>query len=109
MNFKKHNGFSMVEAMVAALVLSISVLGAFATISSQKAPAAQSDQRVLAALAAKKFLEDLRGKVNATDYQNNTGELSTNVHPPVVVGAYTFTYTVTAVGNARKVDLTVSW
>lgn len=107
----RHNqsGFSIVEALVAAVILSISVVGVFATMSSQKAPAAQADRRVLAAQAAKQFLEDLRSKVNATDYTNNTGPLSTNAHAPVVVGIYTFNYTVTAVGNARKVDVTVTF
>ncbi len=103
------HGFSMVEAMVAALILSIGVVGVFAAMSSQKAPVAQSDQRVLAALAAKQFLEGLRSKVNAVDYQANTGVLSIGPHGPTVVGIYTFNYTVTAAGNARKVDLTVTF
>ena len=99
----------MVEAIVAALILSVSVVGVFAAMSSQKAPTAQADRRVLAAQAAKQFLEDLRSKVNAVDYQADTGLLSIGVHGPTVVGIYTFNYTVTAAGNARKVDLTVTF
>ena len=117
MNIRKNQyGFSIVEAMVAALILSISVVGVFATLSSQKAPAAAADKRVLAALAAKQFLEDLRSKVNAVDYNNNTGPLALGpggipqAYGPITWGGlYTINYTVSAAGNARKVDLSISW
>ena len=106
-------GFSIVEAMVAAVILSVSVVGVFATLSSQKAPAAQADQRVLAAQAAKQFLEELRSKVNASDYINDTGLLATGGHDMYAIcpGAtcYDIHYTVTLDGNARKVDLNITW
>lgn len=108
-------GFSIVEAMVAAVILSISVVGVFATMSSQKAPAAEADKRVLVAQAAKQFLEELRSKVNAVDYENNTGPLAVGpgstplAHGPYPCGVYSCSYIVTPVGNARKVDLTITY
>ena len=97
----------MVEALIAAVILSISVVGVLATMSSQKTPSADADKKVLAAMAAKQFLEGLRGSVDATTY--STGSLSLGLHSNVNVGAYRFDYLVTAAGNARKVDLNVTW
>ena len=97
----------MVEALIAAVILSISVVGVLATLSSQKAPTVESDKKVQAAMAAKQFLEGLRSKVDATTY--STGDLSLGLHSGVTVGAYTVAYNVTAAGNARKVDLNITW
>jgi len=107
MKLKKHNAFSMVEALIAAVILSISVVGVMATMNAQKAPAVESDERVLAALAAKQFLEGLRGKVDASTYA--TGDLALGLHEDVVVGSYLVDYYVSAAGNARKVDLNITW
>ncbi len=107
MNFKNKNAFSMVEALIAAVILSISIVGVLSTMSSQKAPSADSDKKVQAALAAKQFMEGLRSKVDATNY--STGELSIGMHSGVSLGTYTVDYFVTASGNARKVDLNITW
>lgn len=97
----------MVEALVAAVILSISVVGVLSTMSAQKVPAQESDEKVLAAMAAKQFLESLRGKVDATTY--TTGDLSLGMHDGVGLGIYTVNYFVTAAGSARKVDLNIAW
>ena len=97
----------MVEALIAAVILSISVVGVLATMSSQKAPTADSDKKVQAAMAAKQFLEGLRSKVDATTY--STGNLSLGLHSGVGLGTYTVDYLVTAAGNARKVELNITW
>ena len=111
MNIRNQQAFSIVEALVASLILTISVVGVFATMSAQKAPTASADKRVQAALAGKQFLEDLRSKVDATTYNQSGGPFdpATNPHGPFVVNGYTINYNVTAVGNARKVDLSVTW
>ena len=97
----------MVEALIAAVILSISVIGVLATMSSQKTPTVESDKKVQAAMAAKQFMESLRSKVDATTYE--TGDLALGVHANVVYGAYTMDYLVASSGSARKVDLNVSW
>ncbi|MBL8012628.1 MAG: prepilin-type N-terminal cleavage/methylation domain-containing protein [Candidatus Omnitrophica bacterium] len=102
-----NRAFSMVEVMIAAVILSISVIGVMATMSAQKEPALESDERVQAALAAKQFLEGLRGKVDATTY--NTGDLSLGLHSDVSLGSYTVNYLVSPDGNARKVEMNISW
>ena len=98
----------MVEALIAAVILSISVIGVLATMSSQKTPTVESDKKVQAAMAAKQFMESLRSKVDATTTYD-TGDLSLGMHANVVYGAYTMDYLVTSSGSARKVDLNVSW
>jgi Tfp pilus assembly protein PilV len=107
MNPKNKYAFSMVEALIASVILSISVVGVLATMSSQKAPSVESDKKVQAAMAAKQFLEGLRSKVDATTYA--TGELSLGLHSGVAFGTYTVDYHVTAAGSARKVDLNITW
>ena len=107
MNYRTKSAFSLVEALIAAVILSISIVGVLSTMSSQKAPSVQSERKVQAAMAAKQFLQGLRSKVDATPYA--TGELSVGLHSGVVVGTYTVDYNVTAAGNARKVDLNITW
>lgn len=97
----------MVEALIAAVILSISVVGVLATMSSQKAPTIESDRKVQAAMAAKQFMESLRSKVDATTYE--TGDLSLGLHANVVFDIYTVDYLVTSSGSARKVDLNITW
>ena len=119
MNVHNRNGFSLVETIVASLILSIGVVGFFSIMSSQKAPTAEADKRVVAALIAKQFLEDLRSKVNAADYINHTGDLSDdplqNPHVsvlPVNGVKYIITYNVSrdrAADGAQKVDLNITW
>ena len=113
MNVRGQNGFSIVETVIAALVLSIGVVGVFSVMSTQKAPTTQTDQRVKAALTAKQFLENLRSKVNAVDYYNGpngVGALSIGTHGPVGLATYTVNYNVTSDPNgARKVDLNITW
>jgi Tfp pilus assembly protein PilV len=101
------SGFSMMEALVGAMIFAIGVLGVFATMSAQKVPSAQADKRVMAALTAKQFLEGLRSKVDAGTY--DSGALSLGTHAPVSLGTYTINYYVNAVGRARKVDLNITW
>lgn len=107
MKIQNHTAFSMVEALVAAVILSISVVGVLSTMSAQKAPSQESDEKVLAAMAAKQYLESLRGRVDATTY--STGDLSLGMHTGVSLGTYTVNYLVTASGSARKVDLNIAW
>jgi prepilin-type N-terminal cleavage/methylation domain-containing protein len=104
-----NKGFSMMEALVAAMIFSIGVVGVYATMSSQNEPSMESDERVKAAFAGKRFLETLRGKVDAQTY--STGDLSIGTHNPVSVGTYTFSYVVSNPGGsgARHVDLTITW
>lgn len=97
----------MVEALIAAVILSISVVGVLSIISAQKVPAQESDEKVLAAMAAKQYLESLRGKVDATTY--STGDLALGMHSGIIYGVYTINYMVTAAGVARKVDLNIAW
>jgi Tfp pilus assembly protein PilV len=103
---RNSSGFSMMEALVASMVFAIGVVGVFTTMSAQKVPSAQADKRVMAAQAAKRFLEGLRGRVDAATY--DSGALAVGNYT-VSLGTYTVNYTVTPAGTARKVDLNITW
>ena len=119
-NFKhKQNsqkGFTMVEAVVAALIFAAVVVGIFSTTAALKKPAVNSDKKLTAAYLGKQVLEDLRSKVDQRDW--DTGALKVGgpyTLPPIVNPTYgvtyTVTYTVSAVpgSSARQVDLKVQW
>ena len=111
---KKISGFSLVEAVVAAVIFSITVVGVFASLAAIQQPAANSGQSLNAALCGQQVLENLRSKVDARDWDTG-GALATGSHTPLTpsqCSSFTFTYDVTApvaVNGARKVDLTVTW
>ena len=110
-------GFTMVEAVVAALIFAAVVVGIFSTTAALKKPAIGSDKKLTAAYYGKQILEDLRSKVDQRDWDLAAGSLSLGPHPPVTMFnptygvTYTVTYTVTAVpgSTARQVALTVQW
>ena len=118
-NFKhKQNsqkGFTMVEAVVAALVFAAVVVGIFSTTAALKKPAVVSDKKLTAAYYGKQILEDLRSKVDQRDW--NSGQLNLGVHGPVTINnptynvTYSVTYTVNTIpgSSARQVFLKVQW
>lgn len=105
-------GFTLVEVVVAAVIFTIAVTGVFASLASLKKPVVTNDKALEAAYCGQQFLEGLRAAVDARDW--STGKLAPAVgvtgSPCVINGTtYTVTYTITAVGNARKATVTVSW
>lgn len=113
----KHSGFTLVEVIVAAMIFSILAAGLYASMSSLRQPAAVTTKKITAALIGQQILEDLRSKVDASNW--NSGELSLSPPPHAmtpVVGpdgiTYTPVYTVEDDPNgsgARKVTITVTW
>ena len=115
---KKQHGFSLVEAIIAAVIFAIATAGIFSTLIVLRKPAAESDERIGAAYFAQQILEDLRAYVSANGW--DTGPLSVGVHsgsgPITLTGSgpygvlYTAQYTVTQDANgARKVQVSVTW
>ena len=109
-------GFTLVEAVVAALVFAAVAVGIFATTSALKTPAVRTDKKLIAAFYAKQILEDLRAKVDQRDW--DTGPLrvgfttTQTITNPTNNVTYTLTYVVTSMlpaSNARKVVVTVAW
>ena len=108
-------GFTMVEAVVAALVFAAVVVGIFSTTAALKKPAVVSDKKLTAAYYGKQILEDLRSKVDQRDW--DSGQLGVGVHGPLTINnptynvTYSVNYTVNAIpgSSGRQVFLTVQW
>ena len=115
---KKNRGFTIVEIIISSLIFSITAVGIFATLAAVRKPSAESQRRVTAAYFGKQVLDDLRSKIDATNWQAGSGGPldPTITHPPYtsfIDGvSYTGTYTVeTDPGGslARKISLAVTW
>ena len=113
-------GFSIAEALVAAMVFSIAAVGVFSTISSIQKPTVNTDRSLQAAYIGQQVLEGLRSQVNGTTW-NTTGGLALgpggaprtyDCSPAAPINNITYqcTYTVTqAASGARSVTANVTW
>ena len=120
-NLKYHksseDAFTLVEAVVAALVFAAVAVGLFATSSALKKPSVLTDKRLTAAFYGKQILEDLRAKVDQRDWNNSSGPLwqgdhvTQPIYNPTYNVSYSISYTVSNIvgSSARKVDVTVTW
>jgi Tfp pilus assembly protein PilV len=70
MRIKKLNntGFSLLEILLAAIILVISVAGIFATLNAVRTPVVNKESSLSAALFGKQVLETLRTQVNAQSF-----------------------------------------
>ncbi len=103
-------GFSIAEAVIAAMVFVIAVTGILATISNIKKPSARTDRSLTAAYVSQKVLEDMRNEVDAETW--NTGPLSAGPNPrscPNGVANCTYSVDEDPVSHARAVTVNVTW
>lgn len=105
----RRGGFSIAEAVIAAVVFVIAVTGVLATISNIKKPSARTDRSLEAAYVGQKVLEDLRNEVDAGTW--DTGPLSVGPTRPCPNGIVNCTYSVDEdpVSRARAVTVNVTW
>lgn len=59
------SGFTLLEVLLAAIIFVVSVAGIFATLSAVRAPIANKENALVAAVFGKKVLETLRTQVSA--------------------------------------------
>ena len=114
----RQHGFTITEALVAAVIFSIATAGIFATISALKKPSVKTDKSLEAAYIGQRVLEDLRSGVDANPnsaWNDSTNPKTLTAGGPYncpaadVTPSYTCTYTVTQQPNgAREVDVHVS-
>jgi Tfp pilus assembly protein PilV len=110
-----HNGFTLVEVVVAGLIFAIAVSGVFASIASvQNQSNTGSEESLGAALCGQEFLEGLRAKVDNRDWDSSQLALTPLVATTACTQngtAYTRQYKVEAVPGslARKVTVIVTW
>ncbi len=83
----KKSAFSLVEALVAAVIFSIVVVGVFVSLSSLKKSNFEVDASYAAARCLQQFLEGFRAKVDARDY--DTGKLRAGRHTTTMSSAWT--------------------
>lgn len=110
----RRGGFSITEAVIAAVVFVIAVTGVLATIGNIKKSSARTDRSLTAAYVGQQVLEAMRANVDAGTWNNPASPLSLGVHngsKPVNGVTYTYTYTVAQdpVSKARRVTITVNW
>ncbi len=111
----RRGGFSIAEAVIAAIVFVIAVTGVLATIGNIKKPSARTDRSLTAAYVGQQVLEAMRTNVDAGTWDDPGSPLSLlGTHSgskPVNGVTYTYTYTVVQdpISKARRVTITVNW
>ena len=110
-------GFTVVEVIVATIVFTIAAAGIFAMTSGlRKSAVTDSKEDINAAFIGKRVLEDLRTKVDATNWNQAGGPLdpATNPHAAntIVVDGKTYTPTYNVIQEAdggRRVTINITW
>ena len=111
----KETAFSLVEAVVAGVIVSIAATGVLVSLSTVPKPiAASTDKSLGAAYCGQRFLESLRAGVDARDF--SSGKLALTSSPVTIQDycaynntKYSITYEITQADTARKAKVTVSW
>ncbi len=111
---RRKSGFSIAEAVIAAMVFVIAATGVFATIGNIKKPSARTDRSLTAAYVGQQVLEDMRTNVDAGTWDDPGSPLSLGAHngSKSVNGVdYPYSYNVVQdpVSKARQVNITVNW
>ena len=110
---KNLQGFTLLEAFLAAFIFIISVAAIFVTMTALRKPAVNNEQGVKAALMLRDVLEELRAKVDSRE--GGLGALQAGNHPlpPITQDGivYTLSYfvTVDAVTGVRSVTATANY
>ncbi|NLE65093.1 MAG: hypothetical protein GX606_04165 [Elusimicrobia bacterium] len=110
------NAFTMIEVIVAAVIVLSTVMVVFATIANTRKPAYDSDMKLKAAVTGRKVLDELRGRVDKEMWEDAAGAWTEGEHQIVdVLGALPDgitggTYTVTNDGvKGKEVTVTVTY
>jgi prepilin-type N-terminal cleavage/methylation domain-containing protein len=131
-NILEKSGFSIIEVIISAVIFSIVAAGLFATVSSLRIPATESQEAVTAALIGNQILEELANEVDKGDWDkvsnglyadpvnNSTTTDLAKIHVGDTLGGYCFSpkrkvskdidlNTGTLLTSGRLVELTISW
>ena len=111
--FLNRSAFSLVEAMVAGVIFTITAAGVFASLAAVQKPAVTNDKSLGAAYCGQKFFESLRANVDVRDWA--TGKLKPgggSVTCDQNGVTYTVNYTIVDMlpsSTARQARITISW
>ncbi len=110
-NKPHQKAFSMVEVVVAAIVLTTTIAVVFGTIMASRKPMVQADKNVRASIFAKKAMAQLRGQVDANTWDQAGSNMIEGTYTNFLIDdGFTASYTVTnGVDGVRKVDMKISW
>lgn len=119
------NGFSLVEVLVAALILSVAASGLFASFIAAQKYVIRSRHRLTAANAARMVLEDFKNHVDQNTWDDPVKNplacatypcTKTYVLPPEFIGTpfnWRASYVITPIDvggiTMRRVDVTIHW
>ncbi len=101
MNVRKRKSFSLLEVLIGAVIIAISLGGLLAVFVGSRKYIRQSQKRLGAFNVARQVLDDLRGSVAASSWKSTTGS-------PLVPGAYPNYKTVNMEGIAYTVDYEIA-
>ncbi len=104
--------FSMVEVVVAAVVLATTIAVVFGTIMASRKPMVQADKNVRASIFAKKVMAHLRGQVDANTWDAAGSELNPDGawHASLNEDGFQANYKViTDPSGTRKVEIKINW
>ena len=101
---------SMMEILVASFIFLVAVFGVVSSISLLNPHSTSASKRLQAAYLAKDILDELRGKITATSWNDAGGDLAVGSHTRTV-GSFTVTWTVTdaAGGTLRQITIAVTY
>jgi type II secretory pathway pseudopilin PulG len=106
----RQGGFSIAEAVIAAMVFIIAVTGVLATIGNIKKPSVRTDRSLTAAYVGQKVLEDMRNEVDAGTWDTGPLKVGPNPRPcPNAVANCTYSVDEDPVSHAREVTVNVTW
>ena len=113
-HFKKEEGFSAVEIIVASLVFVTASVSILSILSSLKKPSSKSERKVEAAYFGKSVLDELRAKVDAGTWNQVGVAPAPGTYTTTKTSAsgldYTVAYTISdSTASTRKVTLNVTW
>ena len=117
--YKIRAGFTLVEVIVALVILAATVAGIFASFIASQRYVATAKRRIVAVNFARQKLEELRPYVRQDTWTNSTNPLyspdETSATPRILPGDFGTQwggkryYTVNTSGTYRPVNVTVTW
>lgn len=97
----KKKGFaSVLEVIVTAVIFMLAAFGIMTTVSMLRPHTLEVSREIEASYYAKNMMDYLRGQVDATAWEANTGPLATGITRSNAIGDYTINWSLTEVNPA---------
>ena len=90
--FKRKAFASILEVIVTAVIFMLAAFGIMTTVSMLRPHNLEVSREIVASYHAKNMMDYLRGQVDATAWEANTGPLATGVIHSNTIGDYTINW-----------------